>query len=72
MDNPSCPICPGVGRYLGALGNLAHFRCESCGSTFHEEVEEPEDAPESAGHYDLDSCIRDMDDAALEMYPFLR
>jgi transposase-like protein len=29
-----CPICGGFGVYVGTLGNLAHFRCRSCGIPF--------------------------------------
>jgi NAD-dependent SIR2 family protein deacetylase len=67
MNNPSCPACPGVGRYLGALGNLEHFRCESCGTTFSDKsIDMDADAEEfgepnpSAGRCDQPDLERDV------------
>lgn len=33
-----CPICGGIGIFLGALANLAHFRCRNCGGMFSHEL----------------------------------
>ena len=54
MNSHPCPVCPGIGIPLGMLGNLAHFRCESCGMEFHKDAtalddfqdEDPEDDPD--------------------------
>ena len=34
-DETSCPICSGPGEYIGALGTLEHFKCQSCGMYFN-------------------------------------
>ena len=63
MDNPSCPVCPGVGRYLGVLGQVEHFRCQSCGMDFHHKDEEPREEPlyiGSAGRYADEMPERDF------------
>ena len=31
---PDCPVCDGVGGYIGWLGKLAWFRCIFCGIEF--------------------------------------
>jgi tRNA(Ile2) C34 agmatinyltransferase TiaS len=31
---PACPICPGSGNLLGALGRTKHYRCRDCGAEF--------------------------------------
>lgn len=62
MNNPNCPVCPGVGRYLGALGNLAHFRCESCGGTFNEQIEEDPEQDEFVISGEINSAGRYADE----------
>ncbi len=41
MSNLSeCPaVCGGTGEFLGALGMLAHFRCQDCGIGYSEEID---------------------------------
>jgi transposase-like protein len=34
MTAPYCPLCPGQGVFLGALGLARHYRCRDCGITF--------------------------------------
>ncbi len=34
--NPDCPLCGGMGAYLGALGKRLWFRCIQCGMDFDE------------------------------------
>lgn len=36
---PSCPLCDGVGLYLGQLGLLIYFKCQQCGIEFHYNTE---------------------------------
>ena len=31
---PACPLCPGEGALLGALGLRTWFRCHQCGMDF--------------------------------------
>lgn len=31
MSGKTCPACGGEGRSMGALGNLAWYRCVNCG-----------------------------------------
>ncbi len=31
MFDSDCPVCDGVGKLLGCLGNTLHFRCIQCG-----------------------------------------
>ncbi len=39
---PDCPVCDGdeSGRFLGRLGELRWFRCESCGMDFNRKTGE--------------------------------
>jgi rubrerythrin len=30
-----CPLCNGLGKFLGRLGPLVHLRCQDCGADFH-------------------------------------
>lgn len=34
MSAPNCPMCPGKGVLLGALGPRRWFRCRDCGIDF--------------------------------------
>ncbi len=34
MKPRQCPMCPGHGQPLGALGSTMHYRCRDCGWTF--------------------------------------
>lgn len=34
-----CPACGGPGGYMGTLGRTAWFRCQACGSDFHERTD---------------------------------
>lgn len=40
LDNPSCPICGGVGIPLGSLGKLIWFICRNCGAQFSQEAQQ--------------------------------
>ena len=33
-DIAACPLCPGLGVLLGALGRLVWWRCRDCGIDF--------------------------------------
>jgi hypothetical protein len=35
-----CPVCYGVGLFLGIMGNDEHFQCRHCGIGFYREREE--------------------------------
>jgi tRNA(Ile2) C34 agmatinyltransferase TiaS len=34
MNGATCPVCPGNGVPLGALGTRMHYRCRDCGMDF--------------------------------------
>ena len=38
MTTSPCPVCPGLGHELGALGRLIHFRCRDCGMQFSQDA----------------------------------
>ena len=35
----NCPVCDGLGVFLGTLGNLHHYTCQDCGIGFNSPVE---------------------------------
>lgn len=40
MEETFCPMCGGLGAFMGALGYLCWFRCLDCGWEFAAEPEE--------------------------------
>ena len=38
-EKVECPACSGDGEKLGGLGNLNHYRCRDCGTTFNRRAE---------------------------------
>jgi rubredoxin len=38
-----CPSCHGPGAYMGVLGDMIHYRCRGCGTTFSTPMEVTED-----------------------------
>ena len=40
---PECPSCGGDLQSLGTLGNLEHYRCRHCGTTWDDSDPEPSD-----------------------------
>jgi DNA-directed RNA polymerase subunit RPC12/RpoP len=43
-DEPvQCPVCPGEGVILGALGTRVHYRCRDCGMEFSRDDEDDDE-----------------------------